>query len=571
MTAIGEAKNVPVYFTVNNYQWADTLTWVKSRHLVKFGVDILRTQFFQPYYNDNRGTYTFNGYATTVSLADLELGAMNKFTRTVGTNPNYLFFTSAGFFAQDDFRASSTLTLNLGMRYELSEPPVEKYGRLTNFVPEAGKMVLASDKTVPNLQQIVAQAGVTGELGLAKDYGYPASLVYPPYKCFAPRIGFAWRPVGGVRTVLRGGYGIFYGGNVWNPIRKDLGDVFPFSYEETHNKTSKTTADLSLQNPLGTSASLAGVLTPNGFQLRPAPQYLQSWNLTLEREIRSGVAIEAAYVGSKGTHLGQRFNVNQPYRTPALQLPDGTFPRPYAAYSDINYYAFNANSIYNAGIFTLRKRLAHGLFYRVNYVYSKSIDGASQIKGTGDGGDGAQDVRNLRLERARSDWDRGHSFSSMFLYDLPGRRHFLLRNWQASGTARLQTGPPFTVMNSNPGLDLGRATRPDRLAKGTVANPSPDMWFNMAAFRLVPDGSYRFGTSGRNILDGPGLTELNVSLIKRMRIREIYNLQFRCEVFNALNHSNFNLPTGDILDPAVGTITKARSPRVFQFGLRVQF
>jgi outer membrane receptor protein involved in Fe transport len=571
MAAIGVEKNQPVLFTVNNYQWADTLTWVKGRHLVKFGGDVLRNQFFQPFYNNNRGTYVFNGYWTTVPFADFQIGILNKFSRTVGGNPNYLFFTSYGAFAQDDFRVTSNLTLNIGLRYELSKPPVEKYGRYSNFIPELGKLVLASEETVPNLRQYVADVGLTGLVSLKDEYGLPDALVYTPQKCFAPRFGFAWRPAGGVRTVVRGGYGIFYGNNVWNPIRKAMGDVFPFSVEETYSKANKQPKNLTFQNPLGVSTKLDGVLTPNGMQLRPDAAYLQSWNLTLEREIGKAMAVEVAYIGSKGTHLGRSSNINQPIRTLALQLSGGGFPRPISGFNDITYYAFNTNSIYNAGLLTLRKRFARGLFYRLNYVYSKSIDYGSQINGNGDGGDDPQDPRNLRLERARSDFDRGHSLSTMFMYDLPLRRHFLLSNWQIGGTGRFQTGQPFTVTTTSSQLDQGEANRPDRIAKGTLANPTPDMWYNVSAFRLVPNGAYRFGTSGRNILDGPGLMDLNVSLIKRLRIAERYNMQFRCEMFNALNHPNFNLPAKAVNAPDAGMITRTRSPRLIQFGLRLQF
>jgi hypothetical protein len=572
MASLGNAKNVPILFAVNNYQWTDTFTWVKSSHLLKFGADILRSQFFMPYYNNNRGTYIFNGFWTTVPIADMELGVLNKFTRTVGSNPNYLLFTNYGFFAQDDFRVSPTLTLNLGLRYELATPPVEKYGRLANFVPELGKLIISSDKTIPDLQQAVTSAGLTGLVALARDVGLPQSMIYTAYKCFAPRFGFAWRPSGGVRTVVRGGYGIYYGSNLWNPVRNDLGNTFPFSVEESHNKSNKRPQDLTLLNPLGTSATLGGVLTPNGYQTWPTPQYLQAWNLTVERELGKSVAVEAAYIGSKGTHLGRQYNLNQPFRLPSLQLSGGGYPRPIPGFNDINYYSFGSNSIYNAGILQMRKRFARGLFYRLNYVYSKSIDSASQISGSGDGGyGGAQDARNLSLERGRSDWDRGHSVTSLFMYDVPFRRHFLLNNWQVAGTTRLQTGPPFTVASSSVQLDQGEANRPDRVAKGTLANPTPDMWYDRSAFPLVPTGAYRFGTSGRNILDAPGLVSVNVSLIKRIRLRERYNMQFRCEAFNALNHANFNLPNQNVNAPAGGTITATREARLFQFGLRMQF
>ncbi|MFB3827297.1 MAG: carboxypeptidase regulatory-like domain-containing protein [Bryobacteraceae bacterium] len=572
MMALGNAANVPIVYHVSNYQWSDTLTWVKSRHLMKFGFEIMRTQFFQPYYNNNRGTFAFNGFWTTVPIADFELGVLNSVSRTVGVNPNYLFFTSYGFFAQDDLRLGKSLTLNLGLRYELPKPPVEKYGRLTNLVPELGMLLIASDRTIPNLPELVADAGLTGKVALGSQYGYPDSLVFTAYKCLAPRVGFAWRPRGGVRSVVRGGYGIFYGNNLWNPVRNDLGNVYPFSISQTYNKNSGKPELLTMQSPYGTKGNLAGVLTPNGFQAYPTPQYLQSWNMTVEREIGKAMAVEIAYVGSKGTHLGRKYNVNMPFRRPEMRLSGGGFPRPIAGFNDIDYYSFGSNSVYNAGIVSLRKRFAGGFFYRLNYVFSKSIDDASQIADASDGGyGGAQDARNLALERGRSDWDRGHGVTSLFMYTLPWRRHWLFGDWQVSGTARLQTGPPLTVKSSNVQLDQGEANRPDRIAKGTLPNPGPEMWYDRAAFPLVPNGAYHFGTSGRNILDGPGLLDMNLSLMKRLRLRERYNAQLRCEAFNALNHANFNLPNQNVNAPAGGVISAARAPRLIQVALKIQF
>jgi hypothetical protein len=216
--------------------------------------------------------------------------------------------------------------------------------------------------------------------------------------------------------------------------------------------------------------------------------------------------------------------------------------------------------------------LARGFFYRINYVYSKSIDYASQIANTSDGGyAGFQDVRNFHLERARSDWDRGHSLTTMFMYQLPLGRNRLLSRWEVSGTGRIQSGPPFTLRTTSVQLDLGEANRPDRIAKGTLPNPSPEMWYDRSAFPLVPSGAYHFGTSGRNILDGPGLVEFNTSLMKRFVVRERFNAQFRCEAFNVLNRANFNLPNPNVNAAAGGTITDTKSPRLIQLGLRIQF
>ena len=328
---------------------------------------------------------------------------------------------------------------------------------------------------------------------------------------------------------------------------------------------------LTLQNPLGTKANLNGVLTPNGFQAYSTPQYLQSWNLTVEREIGKAVALELSYVGSKGTHMGRKVNINMPFRNPDLRV-NGNFPRPISGFNDLDYYSFGGNSSFNSGMVTFRKRMARGFFYRLNYVYSKSIDEASQIADNSDGGGGApQNPRCLRCERGRSDWDRGHSFTSLFLYDIPLRKNRIVRDWQVSGTTRFQTGPPYTLLVSNSQLDQGEANRPDRIAKGTVANPTPDRWYDTSAFPTVPANAFRFGNSGRNILDGPGLIDSNVSLIKRLRVAERYNFQFRAEAFNALNHPNSICPARNVNAPDAATITDMRTPRLLQLGLRLQF
>ncbi|MBI4910571.1 MAG: carboxypeptidase regulatory-like domain-containing protein [Acidobacteria bacterium] len=571
MAALGNAASMPVIYHVTNYQVADTLTWVKGKHMLKFGGDLMRTQFFQPYYNNNRGTYIFNGFWTTSPVADMTLGVLNQVTRTVGTNPNYLFFNNFGFFAQDDYRVSSTLTLNVGLRYEIPTPPNEKYGRMSNFVPELGKLVISSDRTVPNLPQLLADASLTGKVVLASEVGLPDSLIKAYYRSLAPRFGFAWRPFGRTQTVVRGGYGIYYGSNLWNPVRNDLANVYPFTIAQTLNKNTSNPSLLTLQNPLGVRGNLAGVLTPNGFQTYPTPQYLQSWNLTMERELNREIAMEVAYVGSKGTHLGRKFNINQPYRVPEMRV-NGAFPRPISTFNDIDFYSFGSNSIYNAGIITLRKRTQRGIFYRINYVFSKSLDDSSQIADSSDGGIGQpQNSRCLRCERGRSDWDRGHSVTALFLYNLPSGGFAPLRRVQVSGTTRMQTGSPVTLLVSNSQLDQGEANRPDRIAKGTLENPTPEMWYDKAAFPLVPSSAFRFGTSGRNVIDGPGLVDVNISLIKRMQVRERAQLQFRGEAFNAINHPNFNLPNQNVNAPAGGTITAARNARLFQFSLRLQF
>jgi len=463
-------------------------------------------------------------------------------------------YTNYSFFAQDNWKVTNRLTMDLGLRYELPAPPIEKYGRYANFVPELGKLALASDKT---LQGTGIAFDDPGKVATAAQLGLPASLVYMRYDDFAPRVGLAWRPFGGNNTVVRGGYGIFFGGALQNPVRNALASVFPFSLSQTFNRVAGNPSFLTLSNPFPSDPNLTGTLvnTVNGSELHAKTPAVQSWNLTIEREIGRKSAIEVSYVGSKGSHLGRQYNINQPYRS-ADTAPN--FPVPFPGFGTMNYFGFNANSSYNAGMVIFRRRVTQGLFYRVSYTYGKSIDDASYLSG-------------LHGDRGRSDWDIGHSFTTAFLWSAPWRKNVFVRGWEFAGSGRAYTGQPFTALVSNVNLNLGEANRPNRTAKGMIANPSADMWFNLAAFPVVPTGSFAFGNSGRSILDAPGSMQINLSVHKTFAWRERTRIQFRWEVFNALNHSNLGAPVNNVNQPNAGSITSAAPARLMQFGLRCSF
>jgi hypothetical protein len=286
----------------------------------------------------------------------------------------------------------------------------------------------------------------------------------------------------------------------------------------------------------------------------------------VEREVGRGVVIEGSYTGSKGTHLGRKYDLNQEIRTPAYTI------RPYGGYGDIEYYTFGQNSSYNAATITVRKRISNGLFFRANYTYGKSIDTNSGLNYAGAGGyQGAQDSSDLKAERGLSDFDSRHVFSMNFAYLLPFRRFALIRGWQLAGSGTARSGQPFTPQYSGPNNDVAQATRPDRLLDGSLPNPSPNMWFNVNAFVPVPDSAYRYGNSGRNILEGPGSAAVNLALSKEFRVGERFKAQFRWETFNLLNRANFMQP-GNTLDKAnAGTIISAGAGRQMQLGLRCSF
>jgi hypothetical protein len=246
--------------------------------------------------------------------------------------------------------------------------------------------------------------------------------------------------------------------------------------------------------------------------------------------------------------------------------------RPYGGFSSIQIISDGSNSIYNSGSVTIRRRFSSKLFFRASYTFAKSIDESSNTGGTIQYNFAtAQDSRNLKGERGRSDFDIGHSFAASFMWNPNFSRNLLLRDWQLAGTSTIYTGPPFTPKLGTFDYTNGGASRPDRLAKGVLDNPTVDQFFDRTVFPAVPLGSYRFGTSGRNILDGPGTVNINMSLSRRVRFGESRSVQIRVESFNAPNHPNFNLPENRVDIISGGTISRVRNNRTFQLGTRLEF
>ena len=571
--SFGDPTKDPESLVENDYQYSDTLTWVKNRHLIKFGGQALRTQMFQSVNNAIRGNFNILGRWTNAPYADALLGLLDSASRRVSSTHTYLFHTNYGLFVQDDWRLRNDLTVNVGLRYELTGPINEKYGHWGAFSPSLGKFILSSDKYVPNLPGLTAAAGLTGLIDVAGSVGLPESLMKTNYTNFAPRIGLAWRPKGGVRTVVRAGYGVFYASSMTSRIRNSLGNVFPFGITQAFSRDTKNPNSLTLARPFPSSGgALSGVSAVGGIDSRAASPYTQNWNFTIEREIGWATAVEMSYEGSKGTHLDRSYDLNQPVRVPGGVLPGTSLGRPWPAFSGITYFRFGSNSSFNAGMVTLRRRFRNGLFYRVGYTYGKSIDDASQNGAGSNGGYvGAQDARNLSLERGRSDWDTRHSLKLTVSVESPFRRNLLTRGWQIALTGRMASGQPFTPVVANSSIDRGEADRPDRLAAGSVANPTPTRWFDVSAFLPVPAGSYRVGTSGRNILDAPGFASANISLSRSFAMREKQSLQVRWEVFNATNHTNFLIPNTSVDVAAGGGISSAYDARIMQFGLKYVF
>jgi hypothetical protein len=415
--------------------------------------------------------------------------------------------------------------------------------------------------------------------------------VFPPRRSvcpknnFGPRVGFALRPFKDDKTVIRGGAGIYYSLETFNPIRQQLAVQAPFlnRIDYARNLTNNLLLSLSNAFPGGTAQA-----TPRGMNPDYKQPEIYQFNLTIERELLKDLVLEVGYVGSQGRHLGLRYNYNAPLPTGAVVGTTPTvFRRLSAQYgtATVQYQDQFGNSSYNALQTSLRRRAANGLTLLLSYTFSKSIDtGSSTNNSTTGSQDFPQDIRDiLGTQRGLSDFDRRHQFAGSFNYELPfgkGRGYFgdakcltqtLVGGWQLNGVVSLLSGRPFTPQYS--AADVG-AQRPDVIGD-PYANIPDGLLFNPAAFRrpTATGGEVDlFGNAGRNILTGPKFRSVDLSLLKNVRLREKTRLQFRLETFNVFNTPNFQVPAFQLDTANVGrVISTSTEGREFQFAVKLLF
>jgi hypothetical protein len=312
--------------------------------------------------------------------------------------------------------------------------------------------------------------------------------------------------------------------------------------------------------------------------------WLEQWNVSVQQQLGRRSSIEFAYVGSRGHSLIAARDSNQPAPSAALQNP-----RPNPAFDDITLIESRGSSDYNAFQIKFQRQFYRGLSVLSSYTLGESYDDASGFFSSSGDPNFPQDSRNPAAEYGRSSFDVRHRFSTSFGWELPfgpGRRWLdgggivsaVLSDMELQGIVTLQSGRPFTVAllpevdNSNTGrsvLGFGANDRPNVSGDPTLVDPSPDRWFNTAAYSMPPFGS--FGNSGRNTLDGPGYQNVNLGVLKHISLGEEAKLQIRAEAFNLFNRTNFNLPDAFFGSPTFGSVVSADSPRRCQFGIRVIF
>ena len=581
---IGEPINYPQDRHDTMLELADNVAWTVGRNQFKLGVDLrhLRIDNYLDFLA--RGDWFFQGNtmagilgfppnppsppvcnapppadATTCTLAQLLLGLPDYALGVSGNTYSSLRSHGVGTYIQDDIHVVPRFLLNVGLRYEYNAPVVEAENRFS--VPDL----------IPCPGSPVSPCPLEPHFTVAGTNGIPRATYSPTYTDFAPRIGIAWRPLKSERWVVRSAYGIFYDSSIANI------NVFPrinppFYGLALYPQGNCVTGLCTVNGPSGIfnqTGQQSGVVQGNMISPKFRDGYMQQWNADLQYEVLPNWMVDAAYVGSKGTHLSDVLDLNQLDPTTGLS--------PYGQFSSLLFVESNANSSYNALQLRSEKRTRQGLSLLLAYTYSKSYDDISSVFGGSVGSGLPQNSRDLPADRGPSDFNALHRFSGSFVYDLPLQRLWahgpswsarLLNNWQAGGIITAQSGSPFTVVlagsPSTSAAAFGNPARPDLIGNpfqtGTIAaNPGclgpsevrkPENWFNPCAFDS-PVGA--FGTEGRNVLSGPGFTNIDFGLAKSMALgSENHRLIIRADFFNLLNHPNFDIPAHVFECPPAG-------------------
>ncbi|HYP53976.1 MAG TPA: TonB-dependent receptor, partial [Pyrinomonadaceae bacterium] len=529
---LGDESNNPQASATNTFQFLDTATYARGRHLLKFGADIRAVQQIGFRDVQSRGFLQFSPFAYTGNaLADLLLGLPLVTGVARVDNAQHLRTESYHFFVNDSFRVGPRLTLTAGLRYEYNSPAVDAFDRARLYDAATRSLVAVGTNGMPR-------------------GGYEADR-----NNFAPRVGLAWTLGDRGETVVRAGYGVYY---ETNPLAPGEGLYFNAPFFDFNLFFPLPGLPLTVSDPFPAFFPFALPDSAQAIQRDLRTPYTQHWNLNVQRELFRAGVLEVAYVGAKGTKLLAARDINQPQ--PSVLPPGLPFvPRPVAQFDEINAIESRAASNYHALQARFQQRLTKGLAALASYTWSKSIDDASNFFPSAGDPNFPQNSYDLRAERARSNFDVRHRFTLSYAYDLPfgrgrafagggGLLSTLLTGWQTFGIVTLQTGRPFTVAllrefdNSGTGfsaLGFGSNDRPNLVGDPDAGPRTPEQWLNPAAFALPAPGT--FGNAGRNVAEGPGYQSVNASLVKNTDLGERYNLQLRAEFFNLFNHPNFNL------------------------------
>ncbi len=521
------------HFSVN-------LTHAAARHRLKWGGEYRGVKIDGTQGLFGRGQFNFLGAISQHPVSDLLLGIP---TYSIQTTIDNDFRQRAGFwnwYAQDDWEPAESLTVSLGLRYEYNKPAYDEDDRFTQFDLASARLVAPGSTAL-------------GRAGYLSDRNN-----------LAPRIGIAWNPAESL--VLRAAYGVYYEVNIleansglyFNPPYFDLRLFFPSPV------SLPTLAD---PFPGGGYTPPASV---NALQPDSRTGYAQHWNAGFERGLPGRVVLRASYIGSKGSKLLRRRNLNQPAPGPGEVDPR----RPIGGFANVALFESGASSVYHSGVFTLERRFSAGIGFRAAYTWAKSIDDVSAFLSSSGDQSFPQDSHDFRAERGLSNFDQRHRLALAAQYAVPSR-HWLLGGWRAFAIATFGSGRPATPQlaedNSNTGNTGGifGSDRPDLVGDPMAGRRSANQFFNPAAFSFPQPLS--FGNAGRNILTGPGTASVDLAIVRSVRLADGATAELRIEAFNVTDHTNFDLPERTFGLPTFGRALAAGQARQLQLGLRFTF
>ncbi len=563
---VGGSGNIPFVKATNNKQFSWHFNWIHDRHSIKWGYDLFRRGMNTVQMGSPSGSFSFTGQftqnpakaaGTGSGLADALLGLDSSASLSVWQETGTRRWEH-GLYIQDDYRITNKLTLNLGLRYELTTPWTEIHNRLANFVPSLNNVFKVASSQIP------------------QDTMYDAN-----YRDFEPRFGLAYQLTS--KTLIRAGYGIFY-------------DFTSESVNSLGNNNAPFAGNLSIVNNV-TATNLTTGITPlsQGFlPYQPIGQFLTAGtsvsyfprndpdamirqaNVSIQQQITSDTVLTIAYAGTQGEHLTIYPNINQPVPGTGAAGPRRLYP----VFSAITEISHGESSSYHGLQATLERRYSHGLAFLASYAWGHSMD----ITSTTAGG-GVQNPLCEACDRGPSDFDIRHSLVVSWSYELPfgkgkaigkdwaGPMDYIFGGWKLNSIDTFQSGSPFTVNSgANTEGSGGGTQRADVIGNWHVPNPGPSLWFNPAAF--TAPAAFTYGDSGRNIIVGPGTNQIDLSLFKTVPLtwREGMRLEFRAEAFNLFNKPQFDNPneSGAVAGAATigvagaGTINYAGNPAFFQ-------
>jgi hypothetical protein len=549
-------------------EFYDNITLQRGAHTIKFGGYFFHLNFNPSFPNDARGIYTYSGAYSGNALADFLLGYPSQAQVGIGEGSENAHTSWAHFYVEDGWKVSRSLKVDAGLRYEFNQNLYAQSNQTSdiNLTSPGGPafVVAGNPASLPSAAAAVAALSPIPVISAASA-GWNNSLLTPKSIRLSPRVGLAWRVPAVRDLVFRAGFGIYTNQAAYS-VLQNLAENVPFFLVKTVSNPAKpvyNTENILNFNP-------TGAIGANSVNHDFAIEYNEVWNATLQKQLRENTSVEVSYIGSKTVHADSSTVLNVP----------STFggPRPVPQLAAFPTIRWDGWATFNALTVRVARRFRRGLSFDSSYTWSKSIDDASDTGTTNAEYNLPQDPFAMPLEKADSSFDHRHRFTANAVYDLPFGKNTVAGGWRLAGILTAQSGAPFTVnlssaasQNVSPiGLVSGNnLERPNLIGDLNSGPKTPAAWFNTAAFGVPAQNT--LGTAGRNVVTGPGLTIFDLSLQKQVTLRDQVKLQFRLDAYNALNHSNFNLP-GRIFGAAnFGVISSAGDPRELQAAVKVLF